>query len=406
MVDREWIEEWRAREREFVDRAVAAAGDRLSPALFLRALHPEYEFAFLDAQRFTTNYVFCARVRPQLCFADRLIVDIHPYRDPADFAAQYGVTAEEMMILVEAGRVLPVFHANLDRYEGLDYLAACGLLRKTRPSNLRTNALFDAESAYQLGLEVFDRNASAISIGSSSRSWSRRYGKGETARSYATRIRYARIHTFYPELLQDVLLDDKLVALLDALVIDPWTKALGCTFTTDERVLAVRTCDVRTSYDETDPRELVVAQAAITLDLGQSFLQGERLPSDDWTAAFRLLVAQLVQLDQNASVDVAELRDKVRQRLMEWERLYRRRRTRVTHVTGSIVLAALFGGAASAVYGSQLSAAEVIFTGAAAVGVVWADKLKRRLVELFRGERARAQYRYMWLRSMLDEEAR
>lgn len=404
MIDREWIEEWRAREREFVDHVVTNQGDRLSPALFLRALHPEYESAFGDAQRFTTNYVFCARVRPQLCFADHLIVDIHPYRDAADFAAQYGVTAEEMMTLVEAGRVLPVFHADVDRYEGLDYLAACGLLRTTRPSNLRTNALFDAENAYQLGLEAFDRNAPRIPI--RSKDWSRRYGKGETARRHATRVRYARIHTFYPELLQNVSLDDKLIALLDALVIDPWTKALGCTFTTDERVLAIRTCGVRTSYDETDPRELVVAQAAITLDLGRSFLQGEHLPSEDWTAAFRLLVGQLVQLDQNVSMDVAELKKEVRQRLMEWERLYRRRRARATRVTRSIILAALFGGVASAAYGAGLSAAKIVFTGAMVGGVAWGDQLKRRLVELFRGERGRAQYRYMWLRSQLDEEAR
>jgi hypothetical protein len=361
---------WRANEHLFTERQRALIPRSWPLGSKVQALHPEYGEYF--QRDLVTNYVFSSPLRPQLCLADRLVVDIHPHQTPESFFEQYRVTPDEMTLLIDDGRVLPVFHADMERYEGLSYLGDSGIWNESRPSNVRTDALFEMVAPEMVadGIARYSQVERRHGI-PRSRSWSARYRTGDDAYRKATMVRLARLHALAPAWFGKFRTppSPSEIAVLASWFIAPTTKALGCLHTVDERVYRiVKPLPPDQRAKRVPANELVVAKALLrVLDAGRP--ASSVVPDEVWTREFSALVQQVVDKEKLSDADLTRARQVANRLGVEWAASARKNRSiQKQALSGATFLARMSGkgvlslglGPAIAIFASGLGAASFI----------------------------------------------
>jgi hypothetical protein len=324
IVTNSWLAAWKERETSIVDDCLKLSPHKsLSPIELIHALHPEYSHQLTNRSRIVTNFVFSSTVPRQLSVADHLITDIHPLQNPSDFTKEYGITLSSLALLAKSGIVMPVFHADMTRYSGLDYLAEAGLLTQSSPSNLRVHAVFETlfSPTYHDGLEHFAKRAGTMDLNSPT--WRSKYAAGQEAREKATAIRFARLFALTPDAVADENLTAREIAILDAWHIDPITKAFGRDAWIDDRILAVEALDLNNVSSLHNLREFIVADAVLRLRLGHNIDRVE-IPPQAWRDRFRQLVRDITIRSDLDALSPSELKRRVDSLVADWEIAYRK----------------------------------------------------------------------------------
>lgn len=187
-----------------------------------------------------SNYDFGCPIYTQLPFAGKLLVPIHPFKNPLNFKEKYGYSLSEIIEIAKWDMIIPIFDCDLHRYENLKYFVDKGIKKikdKIIVSSIRNSKYFEAidEKRYFQSLEIGEKifrhkinNNEKDRIYGSKFNWTNIYNKGNEAFETTTIKRFARLNTIYPDF--EIFIKENpspyLISLLDVLLIDPLTKSV------------------------------------------------------------------------------------------------------------------------------------------------------------------------------------